>query len=88
MDTAITRPRALNEPVGRRPSSLTSRAPPSVRPARSDNVGNWTMGVAHSPSVTQSSSLRTGSISRHFQSVGGREAKISRVSFPLSFSKS
>ena len=31
-DTGITSPRALNEPVGSRPSSFTSSAPPSSRP--------------------------------------------------------
>ena len=46
------------------------------------------MGVIHSPRVTQSSALRTGSISRHFHKVGGREARISRVSLPLSAWKS
>ena len=34
IDTAMTRPRALNEPVGRRPSSLTRNSPPpSVAPS-------------------------------------------------------
>ena len=83
MDTAITSPRALNEPVGSRPSSFTSSAPPSSRPFSAPSTGKSTTGVAHSPSDTQSSAARTGSSSRHFHSVGGLAASVSRVSLPF-----
>ena len=44
MDTAMTRPRALKEPVGRRPSSFTNSAPPPSKPLSSARVGKSTMG--------------------------------------------
>ena len=61
IDTAITRPRALNEPVGSRPSSLTMISPP---PIFFDSFGSRISGVVTSPRLTMSAVFRTGSISR------------------------
>jgi hypothetical protein len=61
IDTAMTRPRALNEPVGRRPSSFTRISPP---PSFFCNFGIVTIGVMISPRLTMSCFRRTGSNSR------------------------
>ena len=62
IDTASASPRALNEPVGRRPSSLTRISPPlASRPAMR---GSGISGVITSPSETTFSGRRTGSSSR------------------------
>ena len=63
MVTAIASPRALNDPVGSRPSSLTSscRAPRRSSAAR-------TIGVSGSPRLTGSPPC--GSSSRHFHMPG------------------
>ena len=77
IDTAITRPRALNEPVGRRPSSLTMMSPP---PSFFASFGSMMSGVASSPRLTMSAALRTGSSSRHFHSPSGRSFSAALVS--------
>ena len=61
MLTAMTKPRALNEPVGRRPSSFTRISPP-----RNFFViaGNGMSGVIVSPRLTMFSVRRTGKSSR------------------------
>jgi hypothetical protein len=61
IDTAITRPRALNEPVGKRASSFTRISPPRNFFAISDS-GN--SGVTVSPRLTMFRTRRTGSNSR------------------------
>ncbi len=61
IDTAMTRPRALNEPVGNRPSSLTMISPPPIFAA---SLGNRISGVATSPRLTMSVTLRTANNSR------------------------
>jgi hypothetical protein len=85
IDTAITRPRALNEPVGRRPSSLTMISPP---PSFLASRGREMSGVASSPRLTMSWALRTGSSSRHFHSPSGRAFSASLVSAFLTPSRS
>ena len=58
---AITSPRALNDPVGNRPSSFTHRfAAPLLRPIAVSGM----IGVAFSPRLTIFSVRRTGSNSR------------------------
>ena len=52
IDTAMTSPRALNEPVGSRPSSLTRISPP---PSLLASRGIGTIGVIVSPRLTISS---------------------------------
>jgi hypothetical protein len=61
IETAITKPRALNEPVGSRPSSLTMISPPLIFLA---SFGNRISGVVTSPRLTMSATLRTGNSSR------------------------
>ena len=59
-ETPTAAPRALKEPVGSRPSSLTSsRGSPSSAPSR----GTGSNGVIPSPSVTTCSAADTGSSS-------------------------
>ncbi len=61
METASASPRALNEPVGSRPSSFTRSSP---QPSLAAVPGSRTSGVMASPRLTTSSALRTGSSSR------------------------
>ena len=61
IDTAMTRPRALNEPVGKRPSSFTRISPPRNFFAI---PGSGTSGVIVSPRLTMFSVRRTGRSSR------------------------
>ena len=77
IETAITSPRALNEPVGRRPSSLTMMSPP---PSFFASFGSMIRGVASSPRLTMSTALRTGSSSRHFHNPSGRSLSAALVS--------
>jgi hypothetical protein len=72
--TAIARPRALNDPVGSRPSSFTRRL---EAPSRAAVIGKATIGVSGSPKLTGAPSF--GSSSRHFHIPGAREAMLSRV---------
>ena len=61
MLTAIAKPRALNDPVGNRDSSLTISDAASWRRARR---GASISGVIASPSETMSAVRRTGKSSR------------------------
>jgi hypothetical protein len=61
IDTAITRPRALNEPVGKRPSSFTRISP---LPSLAASFGMRISGVIVSPRLTMFAGSRTGSSSR------------------------
>jgi len=79
MVTAIASPRALNDPVGSRPSSLTSRFGPPV-------FSSGMIGVSFSPRLTGSRSC--GSSSRHFHMPGSRVARPSRVSVRFAASRS
>jgi hypothetical protein len=73
--TAITSPRALNDPVGNRPSSLThTLGPPDLA------IG--TKGVSISPRLTTFSVWRTGSNSRQRHRSVGRASIIARGTNP------
>ena len=85
MVTAIASPRALKEPVGSRPSSLTSS---SAAPARLAVCASRRIGVSGSPRLTGSTPSGIGNNSRHFHIVGSREASASRVSAARAFSRS
>ena len=61
IDTAMTNPRALKEPVGSRPSSFTRISP---LPNLLAILGSATSGVIASPRLTMSCARRTGSSSR------------------------
>ena len=62
IDTAMTRPRALNEPVGRRPSSFTmSSPPPSLRASLGNGTSNYTNFTG--AIVISAGTLTTGSVS-------------------------
>src|SRR5262245_1528962 len=75
IDTAIAMPRDLNEPVGKRDSSLMSRfRMPNRLPSRSARSS----GVMVSPSDTMFSSRSTGSSSRYRHIVVSRARKSSR----------
>ena len=83
MDTASASPRALNEPVGSRPSSFTSNAPrlPSGRE-------RGMRGVVTSPSEIRFTASRTGRSSRYRQNPSGRAARSSRRSARAMVSRS
>src|SRR5215469_15241931 len=68
IDTAITRPRALNEPVGSRPSSLTMISPP---PNFRASFGRRISGVMTSPRLTMSLHLRAGESVAHEKRFAG-----------------
>src|SRR5687768_16594572 len=73
--TAAERPRALNEFVGFRDSSLTNRwESPSSRPMRVTRIN----GVQPSPSVSGSSPSWSGISSRYRHMLGARLARLSR----------
>jgi hypothetical protein len=69
IETARHKPRALNEPVGSRPSSFTSGA---VNPARRSLWVSSMSGVSISPRVTMCAASGTGSSSRQRHRPGGR----------------
>ena len=70
--TAIASPRALNEPVGSRPSSLTSKL---MAPAFAAVSTSGTIGVSGSPRLTGSAPSGSGSSSRHFHMPGSRASQ-------------
>src|SRR5471030_880486 len=60
IDTAITNPRALNDPVGSRPSSFTRMSPP---PSLADSFGIRTIGVIVSLGETMTPIVRMPKLS-------------------------
>src|ERR1700675_4792561 len=80
--TAVVIPRALNEPVGFKPSSLTNRL---NTPREAPSLVAGSRAVMPSPSVIGGSFGRT---SAYRQRVGGRDLRHSRVSVAAAFFRS